>query len=79
MAGGIRFVNVPEGVPAGTVTGMVIIHVPRLVGLPAGMVPPFRVTLLVVVVSVPPHVVDGAGALARINGDGKVSVTWTPV
>lgn len=74
---GIRFVNTPEGVPAGAVTGTEIVQVPRLVGLPAGMVPPERVTEAVVVVTVPPQVV--VADPATINGVGKLSVTLTPV
>lgn len=57
MLAGIEFLRVPEEVPAGTVTGTEISHVPRAAGVPAGMVPPVRVTEVVVVVTVPPHVV----------------------
>jgi hypothetical protein len=78
---GIRFGIVPEGVPAGTVTGTEIVHVPRAVGLPAGMTPPFRVTLELVVVTVVtggvPQVV--VAVPATINGLCKLSVTCTPV
>jgi hypothetical protein len=75
--GGIRLVNVPDGVPAGTVTGTEIVQVPKFVGLPAGIVPPVRLTEFAVVETVPPHVV--VAVPATIKGLGRVSVTSTPV
>ena len=71
-------VNAPAGVPAGTVTVTIIRQVPGVVMLPAGMVPPVRVTLVGVVETVPggTHVLV---APFTTNGAGKLSVTFTPV
>ena len=78
---GIRFGIGPEDVPAGTVTGTEIVQVPGGVGLPAGMTPPFSVTLERVVVTVVtgdvPQVVVAFPAV--IKGLCKLSVTCTPV
>jgi hypothetical protein len=74
------FVNDPDGVPAGTVTGTEIVQVPGVVILPAGIVPPARVTLVGVVETVPggtPQVL--LAAPLTVNGAGKLSVTFTPV
>jgi hypothetical protein len=76
-SGGMVFVCCPGGEPAGAVTGTEIVHVPGVVMLPAGMVPPVRVTLFVVVVTLPPQVV--VAVPATTNGGGRVSVTLTPV
>jgi len=73
------FRNVPESVPAGTVTGTEIVHVPGVVMLPAGMMPPARVTLVDVVETVPGGTQVLLAAPLTINGLGKLSVTFTPV
>ena len=70
-------VNVPEGVPTGTVTGTEMVQVPMAAGLPAGIVPPDNVTALLVVETVPPHVV--VAVPATISGVGKLSVRLVPV
>ena len=73
------FVNDPEGVPAGAVTGTEIVQVPGVVMLPGGMVPPVSVTLVAVVETVP----GGTQVLVVVpfttKGVGKLSVTFTPV
>ena len=71
------FVNVPEAVPAGIVTSTEISQVPRAVGLPAGIVPPVKLTEVVVVDTVPPQVL--VLTLTTVNGAGKLSVKFTPV
>jgi len=73
------FVNAPEGVPAGAVTGTEIVQVPGVVMLPAGMVPPAKVTLVAVVVTVPGGTQVLVAAPLTTNGLGKLSVTFTPV
>lgn len=77
LPAGMEFLKLPEAVPAGTVTGTEITQVPKAVGLPAGMVPPANVTVLVVVETVPPQVV--VAVPATIIGVGRLSVTFTPV
>lgn len=77
--GGIVFVNDPEGVPAGAVTGTEIVQVPGVVMLPAGMTPPVKVTLVAVVVTVPGGTQVLVAAPLTVNGLGKLSVTFTPV
>ena len=74
---GIVLVTAPEGVPAGAVTRTEIVQVPGVVMLPAGMVPPVKVTLLDVVETVPPQVF--AVTFTTVNGLGKLSVKFTPV
>jgi hypothetical protein len=71
------FLNVPEDVPAGAVTSTEIVQVPGAVGLPAGIVPPVKLTEVAVVEVVPPHVF--AVTLTTVNGAGKLSVKFTPV
>ena len=74
------FTSGPEGVPAGTVTWTEIVQVPGVVILPAGIVPPARLTLVGVVETVPggtPQVL--LAAPLTINGAGKLSVTAAPV
>lgn len=73
------FVSCPEAEPAGAVTGTEIVHVPGVVMLPAGMVPPVRVTLLVVVETVPGGIQVEVAVPATTNGVGRLSVTLTPV
>ena len=58
-------------------TGTVIVHVPGVVILPAGIVPPVSVTLVGVVETVPPQVV--VAVPATVMGLGRLSVTFTPV
>lgn len=76
---GMVFVNVPEAVPAGAVTGTEIVQVPGVLVLPAGIVPPVRLTLVDVVETVP----GGTHVLVAVplttNGLGKLSVTLTLV
>lgn len=76
---GMVFVNCPDGVPAGTVTGTEIVQVPGVATLPAGIVPPVNVTLLAVVVTVPGGTQVLVAVPATVNGVGKLSVTFTPV
>ena len=76
---GMVFVNDPEGVPAGAVTGTEIVQVPGVVMLPAGITPPARVTLVAVVVTVPGGTQVLVAAPLTVNGLGKLSVTFTPV
>jgi len=74
------FVSTPDDVPVGAVTGTEIVHVPGVDTLPAGMVPPVRLTLVEVVESVPggtPQVL--VAVPLTTNGLGKSSVTLTPV
>jgi hypothetical protein len=71
------FTNVPEDVPPGAVTCTEIVQVPRAIGLPAGIVPPIKLTEVVVTETVPPHVL--AVTLTTVNGAGKLSVKFTPV
>ena len=71
------FLRVPEEVPVGAITSMDILQVPGLVVLPAGMVPPVRLIVFVVVETVPPH--EFAVTLTTVNGAGKESETRTPV
>ena len=71
------FVNIPEAVPAGAVTGTDIVHVPGVVALPAGMVPPTNMIEVAVVEVVPPQVFDVT--LTGVNGAGKISVKRAPV
>jgi hypothetical protein len=61
------------------VTGTEIVQVPGLVTLPAGMVPPIRLTLVDVVETVPGGMQVLVAAPLTTNGLGKVSVTLTPV
>ena len=56
---------------------MEIVQVPSAVGLPAGIVPPAKLTLFVVEDTVPPQVF--VPTLTTLKGAGKVSVTFTPV
>jgi hypothetical protein len=72
-------VNDPEGVPGGAVTGTEMVQVPGVVILPAGMVPPARVTLVAVVETFPGGTQVLVAAPLRVNGLGKLSVTFTPV
>ena len=73
------FVNDPEGVPTGAVTGTEIVHVPGVVMLPGGITPPARVTLFAVVETVPGGTQVLVAAPLTTNGVGKLSVTFTPV
>ena len=51
------FRSTPSGVPAGTVTTTVIVQVPGEAGLPAGMIPPVKFTVVAgVIETVPPQV-----------------------
>lgn len=79
--GSILFVNVPDGVPAGTVTATVIVQVPGVVGLPCGMTPPSNTIDAepVLAVNVPPQVFVAVGVAAIISGVGRSSVRCTPV
>jgi len=77
--GGMIFVNIPEGVPAGAVTGTEIVQVPGVLVLPAGIVPPARLTLVDVVETVPGGTHVLVAAPFTTNGLGKLSVTFTPV
>ena len=73
-------VKVPEGVPTGRVTGTEIVQVPGVVILPAGMVPPARLTLVNVVERLPggtPQVLLATPLI--VKGLGKLSVMFTPV
>jgi hypothetical protein len=79
VAGGMVLVNVPEEVPAGAVTGTDIVQVPGVVVLPAGIVPPVRLTLVDVVETAPGGTQVLVAAPLTINGLGRVSVTLTPV
>jgi hypothetical protein len=71
------FLSDPEGVLAGAVTRTEMVQVPGVAGLPAGMVPPVKLTELVVVEIVPPQVF--AVTSTTVNGAGKSSVKFTPV
>jgi hypothetical protein len=73
------FVNEPEGVPGGAVTGTEIVQLPGVVMLPAGITPPAKVTLLAVVVTLPGGIQVLVAAPFTVNGLGKLSVTLTPV
>ena len=74
------FVNPPEGVPAGTVTWTEIVQVPGVVALPAGIVPPVKLTVRGrVVEAVPPQVVVAEPGTTVSTVPGKVSETFTPV
>lgn len=73
------FVNDPEGVPAGAVTGTEIVQVPGVVILPAGIVPPANVTLVEVVDTVPGGTQVLVAAPLTVKGAGILSVTFTPV
>lgn len=69
----------PEGVPAGAITGTEIVQVPGVVMLPAGIVPPARVTEFAVVETVPGGMQVLVAGPFTTNGVGKPSVTLTPV
>jgi hypothetical protein len=73
------FVKESVGVPRGTVTGTVTVHVPGGAGgeALAGIVPPVNVTVVVVVETVPPQVVAAGPATSR--GVGRLSVKVAPV
>jgi hypothetical protein len=71
------FLSVPVGVPGGAETGMVTVHEPGFATVPAGMVPPVKVTEVAVVEIVPPQVV--VTVPATVKGAGKLSVKVTPV
>lgn len=74
------FVKDPEDDPTGTVTCTEIVHVPGVVVVPAGIVPPARPTIRgSVVVMVPPQVVVAEPGTMVNNVPGKVSETFTPV
>lgn len=75
---GIVFVTLPEAEPGGAVTGTVIVQVPGFAGVPAGIWPPARLTLVEVVETVPGAQVVVA-VPATTNGVGKLSVSCTPV
>jgi len=77
----MMFVEVPEGVPAGAVTWTEIVQVPGVVIVPAGMVPPDKLTVRGrVMVTVPlPQVVDAEPGTIANTVPGKVSETFTPV
>lgn len=72
-------VSRPEVVPGGTVTGTEIVQVPGAAGVPAGIVPPFKVIVVDVVVTVPPHVFVIVPPATTVIGVGKVSVKLAPV
>ena len=57
-----------------------IVHLPGDVTLPAGMVPPVRLTVRGgVIETVPPHVVAAEPGTTVKTVPGRVSVTFTPV
>ena len=69
-----------EGAPSGAVTWKVIVHIPGDVTLPAGMVPPVRLTVRGGVMDTdPPHVVAAEPGTTVKTVPDKVSVTFTPV
>lgn len=69
-----------DAVPAGAVTCTVIVHVPGVVGVPAGIVPPVKLTVRgCVIETVPPQVVAAEPATMVRIVPGKVSETLTPV
>src|SRR6266487_1806186 len=72
------FLSAPEGVPAGTVISIEIVHVPGAVVLPAGMVPPVKLTVVDGVMETEPPQVFAVTPTA-VNGEGKLSVKFTPV
>lgn len=53
------------------------VQVPGAVGLPAGIVPPTKLTLFVVDDTIPPHVF--VPTLTIVKGAGKISVRFAPV
>lgn len=63
--------------PAGAVTWTEIVQVPSEVGLPAGIVPPVKLTLFAVVEVVPPQVFPVTPT--TVKGAGRLSVKSTPV
>ena len=73
------FVNDPDGVPAGAITGTEIVQVPTAAGLPAGIVPPANVTLVAVVETVPGGIQVLVAAPFTVSRAGILSVTFTPV
>lgn len=75
---GMVLVSCPEAVPGGTVTGTEMVHVPRAVGLPAGMVPPLKLTLVDVEVTDPPQVLVIVAPATTVNGAGRLSVKAAP-
>jgi hypothetical protein len=56
---------------------MEIVQVPGVVMLPAGIVPPVKLTALAVREAVPPQ--EFAVTPTGVNGAGKLSVKFTPV
>lgn len=77
---GIVFVKVSAVAPRGAVTWTVIVQVPGVVGLPAGMVPPVKVTVRgSVVEAVPPQVVAAEPGTTVNTVPGNVSAMFTPV
>jgi len=74
------FVCDPVGLPAGAVTWNVTVQVPGLVTLPAGMVPPARLTVRGGVIdTAPPQVVVAVPGTTVNTVPGRVSDTFTPV
>jgi hypothetical protein len=74
------FVYTPLAVPATTMTGTEIVQVPGAAGVPAGILPPERVTLACVVETVPGGTLQSLVAVPlTFNSGGKLSVTFTPV
>ena len=71
VSAGMIFVSTPDDVPVGAVTGTEIVQVPGLVTLPAGMVPPVRLTLVDVVETVPGGIQVLVAVPLTTNGLGK--------
>lgn len=74
------FLYVAVSEPTGAVTWTEIVQVPGVVILPAGMVPPDKLTVRGnVVEAVPPHVVVAEPGTTVKTVPGRVSDTLTPV
>lgn len=74
------FVKVASVASAGAVTRTVIVQVPGAVTLPAGIVPPVKVTVRgKIVATVPPQVVDADPGTTVNTVPGRVSEMLTPV